>query len=141
MELSVDARLVEGIDDAVIVLGCRVNPDYREEYRLRIDPSRARYGLAHWIDGEEKHSVWYSHMPVVNPDRGTNHVRLFCGRDLSVYINQEYVPSVTFGLPPTADYKFSPEGGIWIGVEVVSDSATNVEARFDNLEVASRSVR
>ena len=141
VELSIDARLVEGIDDAVIVLGCRVNPDYREEYRLRIDPSRARYGLAHWIDGEEKHSVWYSHMPVVNPGRGTNHVRLFCGRDLSVYINQEYVPSVTFGFPPTADYKFSPEGGIWIGVEVVSDSATNVEARFDNLSVASRAVR
>ena len=80
VELSVDARLVKGIDDAVIVLGCRANTDYGEEYRLRIDPARARYGLAHWIDGEEKHSVWYSHMPVVNPDRGTNHVRLFCGR-------------------------------------------------------------
>ena len=35
---------------------------------------------------------------------------------------------------------FSPEGGVWIGVEVVTDSAANVD-RFDNLEVASRAVR
>ena len=140
VELGIDARLARGTDDAVIVLGCRVNPDYGEEYRLRIDPSRARFTLDQWIDGEATDTYWYYHGVI--PGHWTNRVRLFCGRELNVYLNHEWGLSAIPDLPPGADrMTFSPEGGIWIGVEVVSDSAANVEARFDNLEVASRAVR
>ncbi len=140
VELGIDARLVEGIDDAVIVLGCRVNPDYGEEYRLRIDPSRARFTLDQWIDGEATDTYWYYHGVI--PEHWTNRIRLYCGRELNVYLNDEWGLSARPDPPPGADpMTFSAEGGIWIGVEVISDSATNVEARFDNLSVASRAVR
>ena len=124
----------------MIVLGCRANPDYGEEYRLRIDPSRARFTLDQWIDGEATDTYWYYHGVI--PDHRTNRIRLFCERELNVYLNDEWSLSAVPDPPPGADrMTFSAEGGIWIGVEVVSDSATNVEARFDNLEVASRAVR
>ena len=140
VELGIDARLARGTDDAVIVLGCRVNPDYGEEYRLRIDPSRARFTLDRWIDGEATDTYWY--YDGVIPGHWTNRVRLFCGRELNVYLNEEWALSAIPDLPSGADrMTFSPEGGVWIGIEVVSDSAANVEARFDNLEVASRAVR
>ena len=140
VELSVDARLVKGIDDAVIVLGCRVNPDYGEEYRLRIDPSRARFTLDQWIDGEATDTYWYYHGVI--PEHWTNRIRLYCGRELNVYLNDEWGLSARPDPPPGAGrMTFSAEGGVWIGVEVVSASATNVEARFDNLSVASRAVR
>ena len=146
VNLGVDAWLARGTDDAVIVLGCRVNSDYREEYRLRIDPARSRFILTGWIDGEETHYDWHYYTQVsphawVNPLHGPNRVRLTCGWDLNVYVNERWSLSVVTKPPPTADSEYSPEGGIWIGVEVVSGSAADVEARFDNLEVASGAVR
>ena len=81
MELGIDARLVEGIDDAV-VLGCRANPE-----ALRIDPSPRS-----WISGD---TDWYHG---VIPDHWTNRIRLFCGREL--YTSMEWGLSVNPILRP-----------------------------------------
>ena len=135
--ISVDARLVGETADAVIIVGCRVNPSYQEEFRFMLDPGRGQYRYSRWVNGQDERPGRWEHHASINLDNETNRIGVYCGRVIGIDFNDgPPIQTVYEQIPEGLDgVSFKPEGGIWIGVGTIGDTSTPVEARFDNLVV------
>ena len=135
--IDVDARLVGETAEAVILVGCRVNPAHHEEFRLVVHPGSGRFRLSRWANGQEERPPKWHHHVEVKLDNESNRIGLYCGRGFSVSFNDVHtIATVYEQIPEGIDrVSFKPEGGIWIGVGTIGETATPVEARFDNLVV------
>lgn len=135
--ISVDARLVGETADAVIIVGCRVNPSYQEEFRFMLDPGRGQYRYSRWVNGQDERPGRWEHHVEVKLGNESNRIGVYCGRGLSVSFNDVHtIATVYEQIPEGIDrVSFKPEGGIWLGVGTIGERSTPVEARFDNLVV------
>ena len=135
--ISVDARLVGETADAVIIVGCSVNPSYQEEFRFMLDPGRRRYRFSRWVNGRDERPGNWEHYASINQGGESNRIGVHCGRVIGIDFNDgPPIQTVYEQIPEGLDrVSFKPEGGIWIGVGTIGARSTPVEARFDNLVV------
>ena len=135
--ISVDARLVGETPRAVIIVGCRVNPSYQEEFRFMLDPGRRQYRFSRWVNGQDERPGNWEHYASINQGGESNRISVYCGRVIGIDFNDgPPIQTVYEQIPEGLDrVSFKPEGGIWIGVGIIGERSTPVEARFDNLVV------
>ena len=135
--ISVDARLVGETADAVIIVGCRVNPSYQEEFRFMLDPGRRQYRFSRWVNGKDERPGNWEHYASINQGDESNRIGVYCGRVIGIDFNDgPPIQTMYEQIPEGLDrVSFKPEGGIWIGVGTIGERSTPVEARFDNLVV------
>lgn len=101
--------------------------DWDNYYILVVDPGAQWYGVAKFENGGLQLIVLATYSPHINPDNGTNHLRVERdGDQIGIYVNGEHLETAN-------DAGFG--GSLGVGLYGESDSDTPASVRYDNFAI------